>query len=130
MWVTKYRYDVLKGDITLRTRDLVREICQAREVVIVRGAVSSNHVHLLVSCPPDISPAKLVQYVKGRSSGNLQETFPLLTKRYWSQHLWARGYFCATVGAVDEESVKRYIESQRWDEDGSDAFKVEPPPSP
>ena len=31
--------------------------------------------------------------------------------------MWARGYFCATVGAVDEATIKAYIESQKWDED-------------
>ncbi len=85
---------------------------------MVRGAVSPDHVHLLVSAPPVLSPAKLAQYLKGRSSRKLQEEFPSLQKRYWGQHLWARGYFCATVGAVDEKTIKRYIEEQKWDEDG------------
>jgi putative transposase len=46
----------------------------------------------------------------------LQEEFRELRKRYWGQHL-ARGYFCATVGAADEQMVKAYIENQEWDED-------------
>jgi len=75
----------------------------AREVVIVRGSVSPDHIHMLVSAPAHMAPSKLVQYNKGRSSRRLQEEFPRLRKRYWGQHLWARGYFCATVGAVDEE---------------------------
>ena len=92
-----------------RARDLIRQICQARDVVIVRGAVSPDHIHVLVSAPPQLSPSKLVQYIKGRSSRPLQDEFPELCKRYWGQHLWARGYFCATVGAVDEETIKRYM---------------------
>ena len=40
--------------------------------------------------------------------------FPELRKRYWGQHLWARGYFC---GTVDEQTIKQYIENQKWDED-------------
>ena len=44
--------------------------------------------------------------------------------------LVVRGDFCATVGAVDEETIKHYIESQRWEDDGGEGFKVEPPPSP
>ena len=102
VWVTKYRYQVLKGAVGYRARDLIREICMAREVTIVRGSVSADHVHLLVSAPPKLAPSKIVQYVKGRSSRKLQEEFGELRKRYWGQHLWARGYFCATVGAVDE----------------------------
>ncbi len=45
-----------------------------------------------------------MQYLKGRSSQLLQDPFPELKKRYWGQHLWTRGYFCATVGKVDEET--------------------------
>ena len=82
--------------------DLLRQICQAREVVIVRGAVAPDHIHMLVSSPANLAPAKLVQYLKGRSSRRLQDEFPKLRKKYWGQHLWARGYFCASVGAVDQ----------------------------
>jgi putative transposase len=57
----------------------------------------------------------LVQYIKGRSSQRLQEEFPELGKRYWGQLLRARGYFCATLGAVDEATIKGYIENQKWD---------------
>jgi len=106
VWITKYRYKVLKGEVAERARDLIRQICQAREVVIIRGAVSPDHVHMLVSSPAHLAPAKLVQYIKGRSSRRLQEEYPHLRKKYWGQQLWARGYFCATVGAVDEETIK------------------------
>ena len=117
IWCTKYRYKILRGRVAERARDLIRQICEAREVVIVRGAVSPDHIHLLLSARPALSPAKLVQYIKGRSSRHLQAEFPELRKRYWGQHKWARGYFCATVGAVDEAMIKAYIESQKWDED-------------
>jgi hypothetical protein len=70
------------------------------------GAVSPDHIHMLLSAPAHLAPAKLVQYIEGRSSRKLQEEFPELRKRYWGQHLWARGYFCATVGAVDEQTIR------------------------
>ncbi len=69
-----------------------------------------DHVHILASCPPKLSPAKIMQFLKGRSSRLLQNEFPHLKKRYWGQHLWARGYFCAPVGAVTEAQIKAYIE--------------------
>jgi putative transposase len=73
--------------------------------------------------------AKIVQYIKGRSSRRLQEEFPALRKRYWGQHLWARGYFSATVGAVDEKTIMAYIENQKWDEDDQ-GFKITAPTEP
>jgi len=112
VWVTKYRYHILKGDVALRVRDLIRQICEARNITILNGHVSHDHVHLHVSCPPEISPSKIVQYVKGRSSRLIQQEFPHLRKRYWGRHLWARGYFCATVGNVTEKMIAAYIASQ------------------
>ena len=129
IWVTKYRYKVMRGRVAERARKLIRQICQAREVVIVRGAISPDHIHMLLSVPPQLALAKVVQYIKGRASRLLQAEFPELGKRYWGQHLWARGYFCATVGAVDEETIKHYIESQRWDEDDQ-GFKITAPTKP
>src|SRR5262245_55925841 len=129
VWITKYRYKILKGRLAERGRDLIRKTCQARGVAIVRGAVSPDHIHMLVSAPPELSPAKMVQYIKGRSSRRLQEEFPELRKRYWGQHLWARGYFCATVGAVNEETIKAYIENQKW-EDDEQGFKITAPTEP
>ena len=124
IWVTKYRYHVLSGNIALRVRELIRQGCNARGVNILQGSAGKEHIHLLVSCPPNMAPSKLVQYLKGRSSRLLQEQFPELQKRYWGQHLWARGYFCATVGSVTEEMIRNYIANQGNDEK-DEIFKIE-----
>ena len=113
IWVTKYRYKILRGDIAERARELLRQICVAREVTIIRGAVSPDHVHMLLAAPPQLSPSKLVQFLKGRSSRLLQQEFPALRKRYWGQHLWARGYWVASSGHITDEAWVEYINSQR-----------------
>jgi len=112
IWVTKYRYKVLNGKIAERLRELIRQGCEARGITIVKGNVGKDHVHMLISCPTDIAPSKIAQYLKGRSSKLIQEEFPELKKKYWGQHLWATGYFCATVGTVTDETIKEYIEDQ------------------
>ena len=122
VWKTKYSYPVLRGEIGLRLREILRMICVEQGMTIVQGNIRPNHVHLLVSAPTHLSPAKMAQYLKGKSSYRLQREFRELQKRYWGQHLWGRGYFCATVGAVTEEQVKQYIEQQ--DEEGAHAFQV------
>jgi REP element-mobilizing transposase RayT len=78
VWITKYRYKILRGRVAERARDLLRQICQARDVVIIRLAVSPDHIHMLMSCPATMAPAKVVQYLKGRSSRRLQDEFPEL----------------------------------------------------
>ena len=124
IWVTKYRYKVLSGPIAIRARELIRHGCEARGIIILQGSVGKDHIHLLISCPPSLAPSKILQYLKGRSSRLLQDEFPELKKRYWGQHLWARGYFCATVGTVTEEIIRNYIANQ-FNEEKNDIFNIE-----
>lgn len=121
VWKTKYGYPVLVGDVGLRVREMLRQICSENWIAVVRGNVRANHLHILVSAPSHLSPAKIAQYLKGKSSYRLQREFPDLKKRYWGSHLWSRGYFCCTIGAVTEEMIKKYIEDQ---EDTPEGFKV------
>jgi len=94
----------------------------AKEITIIKGHVSRDHVHLYVSAPPRMSVSQVVQYLKGKSSRILQQEFSSLRKRYWGQHLWARGYFCASSGTVTDEMIKAYIEQQ--DMPPKDQFSV------
>ena len=78
------------GRVAERAREVIRHVCEARGVLIVRGGPSLDHIHVLVSEPPQLAPLKLVQYTKGHSSRRLQEEFGELRKRYRCQHLRAR----------------------------------------
>ena len=89
VWLTKYRYKVLKGKIAVRLRELLIQGCTARGMTVIEGAVGHDHVHMLVSCPTELAPSKIAQYLKGRSSRLIQDEFPELKKRYWGQHLGA-----------------------------------------
>jgi len=122
VWTTKYRYRVLTGDIALRAREIIRRCCSSLNVIIIKGSVGKEHIHLLVSCPPSISVSKLVQQLKGKSSRELQMGFKELQKRYWGCHLWSSGYFCRSVGTVTENIIKEYIENQTDEYDEN--FKI------
>ena len=124
IWVTKYRYKILSGNISKRLRELIRQGCEARSITIVSGNIGKDHIHMLVSCPTNLAPSQIVQYLKGRSSRLIQDEFPELKKRYWGQHLWARGYFCATVGSVTKETIQQYISNQ-FEQGDSNHFKIE-----
>ena len=78
IWVTKYRYHVLQGDIQIRTRDLLVQICNSESVQILKGVVSKDHVHVHIEYPPSISISSLIKKMKGRISHLLQIEFPLL----------------------------------------------------
>ena len=125
VWITKYRYRVLKGEVALTVRQLLRQGCESNNIRILKGSVGVDHVHMLLSCPTTMSPSEIMQNLKGRTSKILQEEFPALRKKYWGQHMWARGYFCGTVGEVDKETIERYIENQGKEETRDDFTIVE-----
>jgi putative transposase len=113
VWITKYRYDVLKGDIQLRCRELIIQICDAEDVRILKGVVSKDHIHMLIEYPPKLSRSDLVKRLKGRTSRLRQQEFPQLRKQYWGRHFWAIGYGAWSTGNSTEEVVKQYLEHHR-----------------
>jgi|ERR1700742_351689 len=123
VWVTKYRKPAMTGEVGLRVRELIREICGHHEVTIIKGHISKDHVHLFVSVPPRVTISRLVQALKGKSSYKLMQEFPHLQKKFWGRHIWARGYFCVSSGNVTDEVIKEYIENQSHDQDTD--FRVE-----
>ena len=122
VWSTKYRYKVLEGDIKVRCRTILIQICEAEDVRILKGVVSSDHVHIHVEYRPSQSISDIVKRLKGRSSRKLQEEFPELGKRYWGRHFWAIGYGCWSTGNITNEMVDEYLEHHRKsnDDDASD----------
>ena len=115
VWITKYRKPILRGEIGKRLRELIRQTCETLDVDIEKGHSAPDHIHLLVSVPPNVSVSDLMQRVKGRSSRKMLDEFGELRKQFWGQHLWARGYFAASSGNVTDEIIKQYIESQGED---------------
>ena len=113
VWVTKYRYAVLKGEIQKRCRDLMKQICDAEDIQILKGVVSKDHVHMHVEYPPSLPISKMLQRFKGRTSRKIQDEFPELKKRYWGKHFWAIGYGAWSTGNVTEEMIQEYLDHHR-----------------
>ena len=127
VWVTKYRYKMLRGDVGQRVKELVQQTCAVFEIQIIKGVVSKDHVHILVSAPPNMAPSEIMRRIKGRTSRKLFEEFPKLKKRYWGRHFWARGYFCATVGQMTDEMIQKYLE-HHFEPRPDDNFKMDMEP--
>jgi putative transposase len=67
VWVTKYRYEVLVGDVGLRCRELLREITPSQDMVIYAGSINRDHVQLLIGIAPQLSVSRAVQFLKGKN---------------------------------------------------------------
>ncbi len=113
VWATKYRYNVLQGDIQQRCRDLLVQICNSENVHILKGVVSKDHIHMHVEYSPSLSISILVKKLKGRSSRILQQEFPKLNKQYWGRHFWAVGYGAWSTGKITDEMVQEYLEHHK-----------------
>lgn len=92
------------------------------KVEILSGVVAKDHVHLLVSYPPQVSVSRLIQKLKGKSSYKLQREFASLRREYWGQRMWARGYFGCSTGNVSDKMIKEYIQNHI---DRDDDFEVD-----
>jgi len=123
VWITKYRKSVLHGRVAERVRELIREICRANDVEILRVHISKDHVHIFVSVPPYLSVSKLVQYLKGKTSRKMLAEFKELSQKFWGKHMWAAGYFAASSGNVTDEVIMQYLESQDVEQKDDD-FRI------
>ena len=120
VWSTKYRYKVLQGDIQKRCREILKQICDSEDIIILKGVVSKDHIHMHINYLPSKSISDLVKKLKGRSSRKLQQEFQELKKRYWGQHFWAIGYGCWSTGNITDKMVNDYLEHHRKPDDNND----------
>ena len=125
VWSSKYRYHILKGEVQIRCRDILRQICDANDVRILKGVVSKDHIHLHVSYPAKLSISELVKRLKGRSARLLMLEFPKLEKRYWGRHLWGIGYGAWSTGNITDDMVQDYLEHHRDNPNSDENFILE-----
>ena len=118
VWCTKYRHKVLQQDVACRIRDLLRQICEANDIQIVKGHVSKDHIHLYVSYPPKLSVSEMIKRLKGRSSKMIQAEFPELGAKFWGRHFWGIGYAAFSSGTVTDQTIREYLERHIDKDDG------------
>ena len=75
VWITKYRKPVLNKDVGRRLRELIRQVCESMDIKIIKGHVSRDHVHIMVSVPPYISVSEMMRRIKGRTSRKILDEY-------------------------------------------------------
>ena len=80
VWITKYRKPVLSKDVGRRLRELIRQVCTGMDIQIIKGHVSRDHVHMMVSVLPYISVSDMMKRIKGRASYKLLNEYRGLKK--------------------------------------------------
>ena len=116
VWVPKYRFRILTGEVKQLIEEDIRMLCEWKKCEIQEMSVQADHIHLVLTIPPKVSISELMGILKGKLAIKLFKSYPKMKKNpYWGNHFWARGYFVSTVG-IDEEVIKRYVKYQEDEE--------------
>ncbi|MCC8417011.1 MAG: IS200/IS605 family transposase, partial [Rickettsia endosymbiont of Bryobia graminum] len=59
--IPKYRYKLLTQVLKERIREIIAQVSEEMNIRIVNGVISSDHLHILVSIPPNIAVSEFVQ---------------------------------------------------------------------
>lgn len=113
VFVTKYRKPVLTGQVEADVKKHLLITLQSLDMELIAMESMPDHVHMLVSCKPQLRLSDAVKVLKGNSARWLFLSHPEIKKSLWGGHLWDPSYFVATVSERSFDQVKAYIESQK-----------------
>lgn len=123
VFAPKYRRQAIYGDIRKDIGVILRKLCEQKKVEIHEAELCKDHVHMLVSIPPNLSMSQFVGYLKGKSSLMIFDRHANLKYRYGNRHFWCRGYYVDTVGK-NEKKIAEYIRQQLQDDRMEDQISL------
>ena len=112
VFIPKYRRKVMYGELKKDIGEILRKLCEMKQVTLIEGRVCSDHIHMYVAVPPKTSVSDFMSYLKGKSSLMVFDRHPEYRTKWGDRHFWARGYYVSTVGNVNEETILNYIREQ------------------
>lgn len=115
VFAPKYRRKEIYGQIKRDIGEILRKLCEQKDVVIIEAEACPDHIHMLVSIPPHISIAQFMGYLKGKSTLMIFDRHAHLKYKYGSRSFWCRGYYVDTVGQ-NKKAIAEYIRKQLEDD--------------
>ena len=123
VFAPKYRRKVFFGEKREAIGKILRQLCEWKGIEIIEAEICPDHVHMLVSIPPNLSVSQFVGYLKGKSSLMIFDRHANLKYRYGNRHFWCRGYYVDTVGKT-EKKIAEYIRQQLQDDIVADQISL------
>jgi putative transposase len=111
VFAPKYRRQAIYGQIKVDIGKILRKLCENKGVEILEAHACPDHIHMLVSIPPNLSVSQFVGYLKGKSSLMIFDRHANLKYKYGNRHFWCRGYYVDTVGR-NTKAIAQYIKNQ------------------
>ena len=119
VFAPKFRRKVIYGELKADIGVILRKLCEEKNVEIIEAEACPDHIHMLVSIPPQLSVAQFVGYLKGKSTLMIFDRHANLKYKYGSRHFWCRGYYVDTVGK-NEKMIAEYIRNQMQEDEMMD----------
>lgn len=119
IFVTHYRKPVINEEMSAAMKEFADHMAEQFRGKILSAETDRDHIHLLVSLPPNTNVSVFVRSIKTQISREMRKRFPEQIKKYIhgdDTSFWSRSYFISTTGSVSLETVKQYIESQKTEE--------------
>lgn len=111
VFIPKYRRKAIYGKLRADIGQILRQLCDYKNVEIIEAHAMPDHIHMLLKIPPKISVSGFMGYLKGKSALMIFERHANLKYRYGNRHFWAKGFFVSTVG-LNIKVVEDYIRNQ------------------
>ena len=86
VFAPKYRRQAIYGDIRKDIGVILRKLCEQKKVEIIEAELCRDHIHMLVSIPPNLSVSQFVGYLKGKSSLMIFDRHANLKYKYGNRH--------------------------------------------
>ena len=119
VFAPKYRRQEIYGKLKADIGVILRKLCEQKGVEIIEAQACPDHIHMMVSIPPNLSVAQFVGYLKGKSSLMIFDRHANLKYRYGNRHFWCRGYYVDTVGR-NAKVMEEYIKNQLLEDIAAD----------
>ena len=111
VFAPKYRRQVVYNQIKADIGKILRQLCELKKVEIHAAEACPDHIHMLVSIPPNLSVSQFMGYLKGKSSLIIFDRHANLKYKYGNRRFWCRGYYVDTVGR-NRKAIAEYIRNQ------------------
>ena len=123
VFAPKYRRQAIYREIKVDIGKILRQLCQQKGVEIIEAELCPDHIHMLVSIPPNLSVAQFVGYLKGKSALMIFDRHANLKYRYGNRKFWCTGYYVSTVGR-NEKQIQEYIKNQMQEDYLEDQMSI------
>jgi putative transposase len=115
--VTKRRHKCINGPILCRLHEITEQCCKEWRGEMIEFNGEADHIHALISLPPNLDLSSFVNNLKTISSRLVQRDFgDHLNKIYRKPGFWSRSHCIISCSGAPLDALKHFVEQQSGSE--------------